>query len=148
MEDAPISYLILTNTEPLGLSLIRAVRTAAGNDVPAFAMTYAESIVLLNPQRIEETDFFILDLFRDYPGGRRAEGIVLAERWLHRKPFLVISPLYLAEKISCPGYWDISSSDSLIDRIIHIASSPHLCIEGFEVLKNRFTQLLTLPPQH
>lgn len=148
MSNSLLSCLIITNHEPLGLSLTRVARAAVGQDAPVFSITYAESLALLTPQRIKETDLFILELFRDYPGGRRAEGVVLAERWRYRKPFLIVSPLYLAQQIQYPGYWDTAAKDSLTDRIHHLYNSPQQCNEGFDRMKARFMRMLELPPQH
>lgn len=148
MNNSLPSYLIITNREPLGLSMTCAVRAAVGRDVPVFSMTYAESLALLTPQRVKETDFSILDLFRDYPGGRRTEGVVLAERWMYRKPFLVVSPLHVSQQIQCLGYWDTEAKDTLIERIQLILDVPQLCIDGFERMKRGFIRMLELPPQH
>jgi hypothetical protein len=127
---------------------MRSVRTAVGRDVPVFSITYTESLALLTPQRVEETDLFILELFRDYPGGHRAEGVVLAERWRYRKPFLIVAPLHVAHQVQCLGYWDTAAEDSLVGRIRRILSFPERCNEGFERIQERFAQMLALPPQH
>jgi len=87
----PISTLVITNGEALGMALTRAAQAVLGKHSPVFSITYAETIALLTPQHIKETDFFILELLRTYPGGQRAEGIVLAERLIYRKPFLIVS---------------------------------------------------------
>ncbi len=148
MSNSLPSCLIITNNELLGLSLTRVARAAVGQDAPVFSITYAESLALLTPQRIRETDFFILELFRDYPGGRRAEGVVLAKRWMYRKSFLIVSPLHVSQQIQCPGYWDTEAKDSLVDRIHQIMSTPRYCNEGFDRMKERFMRMLELPPQH
>ncbi len=142
------SILILTNTKALGSALMLAAKAAVNDERPIFAMTYQESIALLTTQRIRETGFFILDLFRNYPGGQRAEGIVLAKRWMPRIPFLVVSPLYLSAKLGCPGYWDVSADDPLTERMRQISFDPQICIRGFEKLEQSFSGYLELPPQH
>jgi hypothetical protein len=142
------SLLILTNTPALGLALRHSARHALGDDISLASMTYQESIALLTPRRIQETDMFILDLFRDYPGGLRAEGVVLAQRWLPRTPCLIVSPLYLAHELQCPAYWDVAAEDSLIARIRQIRDAPFLCRRNFERLTQRFERYLALPPQH
>ncbi len=144
----PDSILILTNTKALGSALMLAAKAAVKDERAIFAMTYQESIALLTPQRIRETGFFILDLFRDYPGGSRAEGIVLARRWMPRTPCLIVSPLYLSRQIDCPGYWDVEANDTLPERISHILVNPHLCRRGLNELERLFSTHLKLPPQH
>lgn len=148
MSNSLPSFLIITNQEPLGLSLTRVVQKTVGQDTPVFPITYDKSPTLLSPLRMKNTDFLILDLFRDYPAGRRAEGIILAERWLFRKPFLIVSPLHIALTLECPGYWDTQSSDNLDERISHILNTPRSCNEGFDRVKVLFSRLLKLPPQH
>lgn len=127
---------------------MRTVRAAVGRDLPVYSITYAESLALLTPTRVEETELFILELFRDYPGGCRAEGVVLAERWRYRKTFLIVAPLHVAHQIKCPGYWDTAAEDPLVERIRHILSFPQQCNAGFEKVQERFAQMLALPPQH
>nr|VFJ45720.1 MAG: hypothetical protein BECKDK2373C_GA0170839_101243 [Candidatus Kentron sp. DK] len=143
-----LSCLILTDSEALGLSLTRVLRATMGRDTSIVSITYAESPALLTPRRIEEANLLVLDLFREYPGGIRAEGVVLAERWMYRKPFLIVSPLYISQQLRCPGYWDIEAEDSLVDRVQHTLRFPRECTEGFEHVKKRFGRFLALPPQH
>lgn len=142
------SILILTNTKALGSALMLAAKAAVKDKRAIFAMTYQESIALLTPQRIRETGFFILDLFRDYPGGSRAEGVVLARRWMPRTPCLIVSPLYLSRQIDCPGYWDVEANDTLPERISHILINPYLPAQGLEKVEKCFSNYLKLPPQH
>ena len=144
----PRSILIITDKPALGTALTHAARIASSDEDSVHTMIYRETIALLTPERIRETDFFILDLFREYPGGTRAEGITLARRWMPRTPCLIISPLYLSAEIGCPGYWDVSATDTLPERIEHILSRPHLCSRGFDRLTSRFSDYLELPPQH
>jgi len=144
----PCSVLVITNRKALGLALTRTAQSVVGKHSPVFSITYAETIALLTPQRIKETDFFILELLRTYPGGQRAEGIALAERWIYRKPFLIVSPLHLAQKIQCLGYWDAEAKDSPGERIRNILSIPYQCTEGFDRVKSTFSKMMVLPPQH
>jgi len=145
---SPLSCLILTDGEALGFSLTRVLHVATSPEARIFSLTYAESPALLTPQRIDEADLLVLDLFREYQGGIRAEGVVLAERWMRRKPFLIVSALYLSEQLRCPGYWDVAARDSLIDRVQAILRFPRECGNGFERVKARFHRFLALPPQH
>lgn len=148
MRSVPLSGFVITDSEALGASLRCVLLAAMGRDAPVFSLTYAESPALLTPQRISETDLLAVELFRDYPGGLRAEGIVLAERWMYRKPFLIVSPLYISQQLRCLGYWDIEAEDSLVDRVEYILRSPQECTEGFDRVKKRFARFLALPPQH
>lgn len=140
--------LILTDREPLGEALRRAAQAALGPKATIYTMTYHESIALLTSRRSEETDFAILELFRIYAGGNRAEGLVLAERWKHQRPSLIVSPLHVARELACPGYWDPSDPDPLVDRIRWIAAFPGQANEGRGRLLNHFRGSLDVPPQH
>jgi len=142
------SVLIITNHTSLGLALTRSAQSVVEKHSPVFSITYTETMALLTPSRIKETDFFIMELLRTYPGGQRAEGVVLAERLIYRKPFLIVSPLHLAQKIQCPGYWDTEAKDSPVDRIRGLLNFPHQCTEGFERMKANFSRMMELPPQH
>nr|VFK24710.1 MAG: hypothetical protein BECKMB1821G_GA0114241_100946 [Candidatus Kentron sp. MB]VFK27022.1 MAG: hypothetical protein BECKMB1821I_GA0114274_10026 [Candidatus Kentron sp. MB]VFK74938.1 MAG: hypothetical protein BECKMB1821H_GA0114242_101247 [Candidatus Kentron sp. MB] len=148
MDRHPPSGLIITDQEALGISLTRILRAVMDRNAQVFSITYAESPALLTPQRINDTDFLVLELFRDYPGGIRAEGLVLAERWMYRKPFLIVSPLHVSREIRCPGYWDTQAKDCLAQRIRYLISAPKECVKRFEQIKERFGRFLTLPPQH
>jgi hypothetical protein len=142
------AILVMTDGESLSQALTRTARLVAGSDTQVYSITYAESPALLTLERVEKTEFFILELFRRYPGGQRAEGVVLAERWRYRKPFLIVSPLHLAHQIQCPGYWDTAAKDSLVERIRHILSFPERCKQRFDMIQEHFGRMLTLPPQH
>lgn len=148
METPRSIVLVITDGQELGRSVQRVIGAHLGNLEAVFGFTYAESLALLTPDRVEETDLFILELFRRYAGGLRAEGVALAERWGRRKPFLVISPLHLANELGCPGYWDTASADSLGQRVEQIVNFPRQCIEGFEKVVRCFGVMLRLPPQH
>jgi len=142
------AVLVITNQLPLGHALRVAVETATDQNTRVTSITYKESIALLTPQQFRESDLVVLELFRDYPGGQRAEGVTLAERWLHKTPFLVVSPLFLANRIRCPGYWDVAAEDSIVERIRQNLGNPRLCGENFRDFKTLFSRYLAIPSQH
>jgi hypothetical protein len=142
------NILIITDNVELGLSIQRVLSTGLSTTAAVFSITYPESKVLLTPRRVEETSFFVLELFRSYPGGLRAEALFLADRWRKRKPSLVVSPLYLSKELRCVGYWDVAADDMLVTRVERIMRFPERCFEGFDRLFHYFKPLLTIPSQH
>lgn len=80
-------------------------------------VTYDGFRGMLNPRLLRETDLFIFDLWRTYPTGIRAEGLVVAEELLRlRSRALVVSPLSLSAENSPRWYWDLSATDSIQER--------------------------------
>jgi hypothetical protein len=142
------NILVITNSVELGCSIQRILCVHFAATAAVFSVTYPESKVLLTPQRVEETSLFVVELFRPYAGGLRAEGLVLADRWRRRKPSLVVSPLYLAGELHCPGYWDAASEDTLVARVEQIVRFPERCFQGFDGVYRCFKPMLKLPSQH
>lgn len=72
---------------------------------------------LLSPRLLRETDLFVLDLWRSYPTGLRAEGVAVAEQ-LNRNhaKSLIVSPLSLDAGENILGYWDMASPMPLVER--------------------------------
>jgi len=142
--------LVITDREPLGASVQRLLRAKLGKTVAVSAFTYVESLTFLTPERVADTDLFVLELFRHYRGGLRAEGVVLAQRLSGRgKRTLVISPLSLGRQKSCQGYWDVASSDTLADRLQDLTLRGHPAPQSeWDYLRRCFSSFLALPPQH
>jgi hypothetical protein len=141
--------LVLTNANPLGNVIFDLAKNGLGADARIFRMTYSDCVTQLSRELIEETDLFVVELFREYPGGLRAEGVFLAERMVRRgKRALIISAVFLAQQLGCHSYWDVSSTDTLIARIIDrlMATRPQLV--EFERLSNVFAAWLEIPSQH
>jgi hypothetical protein len=148
MKMAVRTILVVTDSVELGCTIQRIL---GGRDAPTeavFSMTYQESKALLTAQRVEETALFVLELFRVYSGGLRAEGLVLADRWRRRKPTLVVSALYLADELRCEGYWDAASNDTLPTRTERIMRFPEECFQGFDRVLCHFGPMMQVPPQH
>ncbi len=144
------NILAITDRESLGAAVQRLLRAKLGNAVAVSAFTYFESLTFLTPERVADTDLFVLELFRHYQGGLRAEGMVLAQRLVRRgKRTLVISPLSLGRQKNCRGYWDVASSDTLAERLQELILSGHLTPQSeWDYLRRCFSSFLDLPPQH
>lgn len=111
------------------------------------AITYQECEIQLG-HLVGETDLFILELFRHYPGGMRAEGVTLAQRLaLRGKASLIVSPLYVPA-LHQLGYWDVACADTLEEHIQKFVANPGFAMEKLDELVNYFGGLLDIPPQH
>lgn len=72
---------------------------------------------MLSPRLLGSTDLFVLELWRTYPTGLRAEGLAVAEELIRQRVRpLVVSPMALGNESSVLWYWDLASPDSLADR--------------------------------
>lgn len=140
------SILILTDDQALADSLLRIVRAVFAEDVVK-ASTYAKTPGILSA-RLTDTDVFILGLFRQYPGGLRAEGVTLAGLLIPRgKKVLVVSPLHIPELTINPAYWDTASATKLSGCLSSLAdSSPQRA--ALAAMQRIFDPLLRIPPQH
>ena len=142
------NVVVITDSTELGRWIQRILDLRFAATAAVFSITYSESNVLLTPDRIKETSLFVLELFRSYPGGLRAEGLVLADRWRRHKPCLVVSPLHLAAELRCEGYWDTASEDTLAARAERIVRLPERRYGGFDRMLHCFEPMLKIPPQH
>jgi len=144
-----ISLLIITNAVPLREVIMRLARQSLPYTARILGLTYADCIRHLTPELVSHTGYFVLELFRQYPGGLRAEGVVLAQRVARQgKILLVISPLSLAARLSCRMYWDASSPDTLSDRLAQLVMLAKPDQSELERISRTFKRFLDLPPQH
>lgn len=140
------SILIITDYQALADSLALVAQSCVpGNAVTT--MTYARIPSEL-AARIPITDAFILGLFRQYPGGLRAEGVALAGILIPRgKRVLVISPLHIPALVDNPAYWDTASKKPLRERIRDIVEAPAQKTV-LAPLQKCLNPLLDIPKQH
>ena len=146
MKLEPKSILILTDHQALADSLLRIVRAVFAEDIVK-ASTYMKTPGILST-RLTDTDILILGLFRQYPGGLRAEGVALAALLTPRgKKVLVVSPLHIPRLANNPAYWDTASATTLSWRLSHLAdcSSQRAALVEMQRI---FDPTLRIPPQH
>jgi hypothetical protein len=147
MNPREASVAVITDGESLCDVLMRHAKAVFGeHNVRGFL--YSESDVYL-PRLMEECDCFVLELFRNYPGGLRAEGVALGSNLAQRgKRVIIFSPLSLEGKISMPCYWDTADfrapHKALNDLHYGDLASP----EEWRLLRGVFEKLLPVPPQH
>lgn len=112
--------------------------------------TYEGFRGMLSPRLFQETDLFVLDLWRTYPTGIRAEGIAVAEQLArqHAKS-LVVSPLSIGRGEGTPGYWDIGSQHSLTQScLLTMKEGSRSSAVLSRAVKERFSRFLTVPTGH
>ncbi len=132
----------------MGFCIQSILKQHCGESVNVFSMTFAECQTFLTTGRIEETDLFVLELFRSYPGGPRAEGLVFARRLRHRARCLVMSALHLSKELKCLGYWDTAAEDTLGERARNVLNTSRNYPEGFDRVEECFERLAKVPQQH
>lgn len=140
--------LAITDSVEMGFCLQSILSRDFGGRVNVFSMTFAECQTFLTAKRIEETDLFVLELFRSYAGGPRAEGVVFARRLRHRTRFLIISALHLSKELKCFRYWDTAAEDTLGERARDVLNAPDVYADGLDRLEKCFERLLKVPQQH
>lgn len=143
--------VIVTDTAPLGEALERIIRRSVGSSVDVVRIVYnSDNYQSHIGAYAADADYFVVDLLRNYPGGLRAEGVILGERMLLRgKNVMIVSCLSLGDKLSIPFYWDVASSDSFAERVTQLIQQDKIGFhEDIEKLKRVFQKLLVLPPQH
>jgi len=80
--------------------------------------TYDRFSSLLSPRLLQATNLIIVDLWRTYPTGLRAEGVAVAETLARfQLKALIVSPLALGVSPPVSSYWDLSSGISLPDCV-------------------------------
>jgi hypothetical protein len=109
--------LIVGDTPQFGRTISLILDDAQNQKWTIRHTTYEGFRGMLSLRLFQETDLFVLDLWRTYPTGIRAEGIAVAEQLArqHAKS-LVVSPLSIGRGQDAPGYWDMASSTSLIQH--------------------------------
>jgi len=138
---------VITDGDALCDVLIRHARAVFGeNSVRGFL--YSQSEVYL-PRLLDECELFILELFRNYPGGLRAEGVALGNNLVQRgKRTLIFSPLSLSGIISSRFYWDTTDSRSPREALKDLLGQDSGSREDWRRIREVFAKHLPIPPQH
>jgi hypothetical protein len=126
-------------------------------DTPLFGQTISRLLSARTPaswslrQRLlQDNDLAVLELWRRYPGGLRAEGLAVAETLARLQlRALVVSPLALALNPPVAGYWDLATEVSLPDRIDALLRSDQLPSQVLpEEIKQPLATFLQAPDGH
>jgi hypothetical protein len=140
------SVLVIAETRVLLQSLEAAIR--AKNPVQITGVLWGQTPTILKPEFIRDSSLVVVELFRRYECGERAEGVVLAERWMGVTPFLIVAPRCSSDHINCLGYWDMASPDSLAERVHMLLANPEEGMDNFDRLKMHVRRHLGVPKQH
>jgi len=143
-EDADI--LLIADSRALLGALDASIQS--GEKMRLSGILWSQTPSLLRPELLRSSSLVVVELFRQYQHGKRAEGVVLAERWAGVTPFLIVAPRFWANEIDCPGYWDAASEDSIGERVRWLLANPEAAAENFDQLKERMRQYLAVPRQH
>lgn len=147
---SPKRLLIVGDTPQFGRTVSQIL--AAGDSL-AWSIrhtTYDGFRGMLSPRLLRETDLFVLDLWRSYPTGIRAEGVAVAEQLSrHHSKSLIVSPLSISAEGGISGYWDIASTMPLAqscDLLLKQGRRKHAAVP--EILRKALFQYLAAPAGH
>lgn len=113
----PRAHIVVVGDTPAFGKTVAAILTHSDSTARLRHTTYENFIGLLTPRLIRDTDIFLLELWRTYPMGLRAEGMSVAEVLIQRRAVpLVISSLAFGPELDLPWYWDLGSVDTLVQR--------------------------------
>ncbi|MCC7336423.1 MAG: hypothetical protein IT422_15140 [Pirellulaceae bacterium] len=117
-----VSVLVI-GTDDFGRVIEQSVLTACTVDSFVRHTTWESAMAIWTPRLFQLTDLFILEMFRQYDTGFRAEGLATAALIAeHGAMPLVVSPFEMTEQVGGPrGFiWDACQSDSLADRVLKL----------------------------
>jgi hypothetical protein len=143
--------LLIVGDTPLfnqTISCLLSNRTSASWSIRQ--TTYDRFPALLSPRLLHDNDLAVLELWRRYPGGLRAEGLAVAETLARLQlRALVVSPLAVALNPPVAGYWDLATEVSLPDRIEALLRSDQLPAQVLpEEIKQTLAAFLQAPDGH
>lgn len=146
----PAEIMIVGDTPAFGKMVAAILRSGEIETVRLRHTTYESFRGMLSPRLIRGTDLFILDLWRTYSTGLRAEGLAVAEELIrHRALPLVVSPLSFGSETSLSWYWDVASADALGDRCRRLLKSGAIPpMRGAERLNSCLEAYLVKPAGH
>lgn len=112
--------------------------------------TYDVGKGMMTSRRLAGTNLFILDLWRQYTCGLRAEGIATAKILQRRQvAHLIISPLAFSKLSPLPNYWDLASALSLPEKVQNLLMTKQaIAHNSFKLLEQHFHAYLNVPTGH
>jgi hypothetical protein len=116
-----VEVLIIGNTPAFGRVTAMAVKSHRLQQVNLRHCVFADLGSILTPGLIRGTELFIVELWRVYRTGLRAEGLAVAEELLRQGATpLIVSPLSIGEDAQTLYYWDLSSPDRIGERCANL----------------------------
>lgn len=145
--------LVIGDTRDFGRVIRVLLEPIAVQTGPVTETTYEDCRSLLTQRVLQVTSLFVLELWRSYTTGWRAEGVAVAEQLMRigAAP-LIVSPLSLGEKLRVSCYWDLASGDTFTARAAMTLRSSGSRIRGsrggIDFLKRTFCDHLAKPAGH
>ena len=140
--------LALTDSRALGCALLRMIEYGVRR-FEFCCLTYDEAPFLLTSGLLDRADLILLELFRSYPAGRRAEGVAVGEKLAARgKRCLVISAGGYSGSLESRIYWEPRCADTLPSRIVSLLDSMPDSLVEIQILKHHFEPFLSVPLHH
>jgi len=145
--------LVIGDTRAFGRVIRTLLEPIVAQTGPLTETTYDDCRGLLTGRVLQGTALFVLELWRSYPTGWRAEGVAVAEQLMRIGALpLIVSPLSQGAELDALCYWDLGSRDALSDRVARVlragGSSARSTREEIESLKWVFRDHLAKPVGH
>ncbi len=131
----------------------RVVSHLLAIDVPDWDIryaTYEQSRALWGQDVLRKTSLFVLELFRRYPSGLRAEGIGVARKLMEEgRRFLIISPIGIS--VAKGLVWSPEDKQGLVAICESAATNPRIIpgqVQMLDSLSRMFDGYLKIPTGH
>lgn len=143
------TIVTITDSEGLAIALDRYLRCTYSDDIESYYMTYRNKSAQLSGALYKQADVFILEMFRSYDLGLRAEAIPVAENlWDNGKKAVIVCGSAKGEKIRSPIYWDIGSRVSFYELLESINTQVIDWKKELSKLKEIFKEYCFTPSHH
>ena len=119
------NIVTITNTFLMGKALERIYKYFQPTCCNYYHLTFQQIQSHLSSKLFHKSDLFILELFKNYDGKFRAEGVTAGEKIVGKaKQIFIISPLSLPEQFDTLFYWDVKSKIDFENKIQQLNLSP------------------------
>lgn len=142
------TIVTITDSEGLAIALHRFLRCTYSDDIESYYMTYRNKSARLSLV-YKQADLFILEMFRSYDLGLRAEAIPVAENlWNNGKKAVIVCGSAKGENIRSSIYWDLGSRASFCELLKKINTQVIDWKEELSKLKEIFKEYCFSPSHH
>ena len=143
------TIVTITDSEGLAIALNRYLRCMHGDDIESCYMTYQNKSAQLSGALYQQADVFILEMFRSYDLGLRAEAIPVAENlWNNGKKAVIVCGSAKGENIRSSIYWDMGSRVSFCELLKGVTTQVIDCENELSKLKEIFKEYCFTPSHH
>ena len=131
------SIFIIAETHSLAKAVQTYIEVQSERTPDCIAWTYGRDGI--PGDRYRSADLLILSIFGRDDLGYLAEGLGTAEKMVAtRRRVLLISGRAIADRIRCPYYWDLASSDTLCERTQELLRLPPPTTSDYAELREHF----------